>query len=132
MLTKSATTRATTATRTGCVRRGLGQYTSLSEGGSRNAAERLTASKISVIEQLAKVFKAFIIVVQETHCTAADKLVIPNISLTGSVLSRSHGFGTFVRERLEWSQAGVKLGRSGPELRPKVFHKGGARAPAVV
>ena len=30
------------------------------------------------------------------------------------------------------AQSGVKLGRSGPELRPKVFHKGGARAPAVV
>jgi len=27
---------------------------------------------------------------------------------------------------------GVKLGQSGPELRPKVFHKGGARSPAVV
>jgi len=30
------------------------------------------------------------------------------------------------------SWTGVKLGRSGPELRPKVIHKGGARAPAVV
>ena len=47
--------------------------------------------------------KAFIIVLQETHCTTADKLVIPNFSLAGSVLSRNYGRGTFVHERLEWS-----------------------------
>ena len=86
-----------------------------SERGSRNAAkdpqpntlqlntEGLTANKISVIEQLAYKNKAFIIVLQETHCTTADKLVIPNFSLAGSVLSRNHGLATFVHERLEWS-----------------------------
>ena len=65
--------------------------------------ERLTASKISVIEQLAYKNKAFIIVLQETHCTAADKLLIPNFSLAESVLSRNHGLATFVHEWLEWS-----------------------------
>jgi len=40
--------------------------------------ERLTANKTSVIEQLADKNKAFIIILQETHCTTADKLLIPN------------------------------------------------------
>jgi len=39
--------------------------------------EGITANKISVIEQLAYKNKAFIIVLQETHCITADKLVIP-------------------------------------------------------
>ena len=83
--------------------------------GSRNAAEDpwsnvlqlntggLIANKISVIERLIYKNKAFIIVLQETHCTTADKLVIPNFSLVGSVLSRNHGLATFVYEQLEWS-----------------------------
>ena len=54
--------------------------------------EGLTAKKNSVIEQLAYKNKAFIIVLQETHCTTADKLVIPNFSLAGSVLSRNQVF----------------------------------------
>jgi len=58
---------------------------------------------IYVIEQPAYKKKAFIIVLQETHCTTADKLVIPNFLLVGSVLSRNHGLATFVHERLEWS-----------------------------
>ena len=79
MLTKSVTTRATTATRAGCVQRGVGQTTPFSGCGSRNAAEDetrpnilqlniegLTENKISVIEQLAYKNKAVIIVLQET------------------------------------------------------------------
>ena len=65
--------------------------------------EELTAVKISVIEQLAYKNKAFIIVLQETHCTTANKLVIPNFLLAGSILSRNHGLATFVHDRLEWS-----------------------------
>jgi len=115
MSTKSVTTGATTVTRTGCVRHGVGQKTPFSGRGSRNSAEHprpnilqlntegLTVNKISVIEQLAYKNKAFIIVLQETHCTTADKLVIPNFSLAGSVLSRNNGLATFVHERLEWS-----------------------------
>jgi len=63
----------------------------------------LTENKISVIEQLAYKYKAFIIVLQETHCITADKLAIPNFSLDGSILSRNHDLATFVHERLEWS-----------------------------
>jgi len=47
--------------------------------------------------------KSFIIVLQETYCTTADKLVIPNFSLAGSILSRKHGLVMFPHERLEWS-----------------------------
>jgi len=65
--------------------------------------ERLITNKITVIEQLAFKNKDFIVVLQETHCTTADKLVIPNFPLVGSVLSRNHGIATFVHERLEWS-----------------------------
>jgi len=63
----------------------------------------LTANKSSLVEQLAYKNKVFIIAPQETHCTTADKLLIPNFSLAGSILSRNHGLATFVHERLEWS-----------------------------
>jgi len=97
MLTKSVNFRATAATRTGCVRHGVGHQTPFSGRGSRKTAEDLrpnilqlnteglAADKSSVIEQLAHKNKAFIIVLQETHCTTADKLVIPNFSLAGSI-----------------------------------------------
>ena len=107
-LTKSVTSRATTAIRAGCVQRGLGHYTPFSGRSSTNAAEDdprpnilqlntegLTANKISVIEQPTYKNKASIIVLQETHCTTADKQVIPNFSLAGSVLSRKHGLDAF-------------------------------------
>jgi len=69
-----------------------------------SAAEHrgLTTNKISDIEQLAYNNKAFIIVLQATHCKTAGKVVITNFSLVGSFLSRKHGFAAFVHERLEW------------------------------
>ena len=104
------------ATRAGCVQGGMGRKVPFSRCGSRDAAEDdprpsilrlniegLTANKIRATEQLAYKNKAFIIVLQETHCTTADKQVIPNFSLAGSVLSRKQGLATFVHERLEWS-----------------------------
>jgi len=116
MLKKSVASRVTTATRAGCVQRGLGKNTPFSRRCSKNAAEDdprpsilqlntegLIASKITVIEQLAYKNKAFVIVLQEIHCTTADKLVIPNFSLAGSVLNKKHGLATFVHEQLEWS-----------------------------
>jgi len=57
----------------------------------------------SVIEQLAYKNEAFIIILQEAHCTTADQLVIPNFSPGRLVLNRKHGFATFVHERFEWS-----------------------------
>jgi len=88
MLTKPVATRTSIATRAGCVRRALG--TPFTRRGSFPAAEDdrrpnilqlntkgLTANMISVIEQLAYKKKPFIIVLQEIHCTTADKLAIP-------------------------------------------------------
>jgi len=53
------------------------------------ATEGLTASKISGIDELAYKNKALAIVLQETYCTTADKLVITNFSLAESVLRRN-------------------------------------------
>ena len=65
--------------------------------------EGLTASKVSIIEQLAYKNKALVIVLQEIHCTTTDKLAILNFSLAWSVLSRKHGFATFVHMKSEWT-----------------------------
>ena len=46
----------------------------------------LTDTKISIIEQLAYKNKASNIVLQETQCTTADKLLIPSFSLPRRVL----------------------------------------------
>jgi len=120
MLTKSVNLRATAATRTGCFRHGVGHQTPLSGSGSRNAAEDLrpnilqlnteglTADKISVIEHLAYKNKAFIIFLQETHCTTADKLVIPNFSQAGSILSRP----CHVCPRAVWMVTGRSVSRT--------------------
>jgi len=112
MLTKSVTMRATTATRAGCVQHGMGQAMPFSGNAAEDDprpntlqlnTEGLNDNKISVIEQITYKNKAFIIVLQEIHCITADKLVIPNFSLAGSILSMNHGLATFVHERLEWS-----------------------------
>ena len=82
MSTKAVTMRATTATRAGCVQCGLGRETPGARlDSSRAAAEDdprpsillrntkgFIANKISIIEQIAYKNKAFIIVLQETHC----------------------------------------------------------------
>ena len=47
--------------------------------------------------------EALVILLQETHCTDAEKLVLPNYQLSGSSLSRKHGFATFVHERLRYT-----------------------------
>ena len=94
MLTKPVATTAATATRAGCVWRGLGTpFARRSSGPTAEDDQRpsilqlntegITANKISIIEQLAYKNKALVIVLQETHCTTADKLVIPNFSLAG-------------------------------------------------
>ena len=71
--------------------------------------EGTTASKISVVERLAHKTKALVILLQETHCTCVDKLVIPNFALTGSIPRRKHGLATFVRESLSWTLASQSL-----------------------
>ena len=96
MPAKRVATRATTATRAGCSKRdGLGkalfeaQQHFCPDGDPKLNilqlnTQGLTAENTNVIEQLAYKDKAFIFVPQETHCTCADKLVIPTFSLPGS------------------------------------------------
>ena len=65
--------------------------------------EGLTPSKMNVIHHLAMQYEALVILLQETHCTDAEKLVLPNYQLTGSSLNRKHGLATFVHERLRYT-----------------------------
>ena len=65
--------------------------------------EGLTASKMNVLHHLAMQSEALIILLQETHCTDAEKLVPPNYQLAGSSLSRKHGLATSVHERLRYT-----------------------------
>ena len=65
--------------------------------------EGLTASKMNVLHHLAMQSEALVILLQETHCTDAEKLVLPNYQIAGSSLSRKHGLATFVHERLRYT-----------------------------
>jgi len=93
LLTKPVAMRSNTATRAVCAWCRLCRKTPFSRHSSVFAAdddrrpsipqlntEGFTASKISVIEQLAYKKKALVIVLQETHCTTAEKLMIPTTS----------------------------------------------------
>ena len=46
--------------------------------------------------------EALVILLQETQCTDAEKLVLPNYQLAGSSLSRKHGLTTFVYEQMRY------------------------------
>ena len=48
----------------------------------------LTASKMNVLHHLAMQSEALVILLQEIHCTDAEKLVLLNYQLAGSSLSR--------------------------------------------
>jgi len=135
MLTIPVDTRAITATSAGCARRGVGGNTWRGRGSILAAeddrrssilqlnTEGLTESKISVNKQLVYKHKALVIILQETHCTTADKIVIPNFSLVGSVLSRKHGLATFVHKRLEWTLVDQPPEQSETEWLCVVFHR---------
>ena len=57
----------------------------------------------NVLHHLAMQSEALVILLQENHCTDAEKLVLPNYQLAGSSLSRKHGLATFVHERLRYT-----------------------------
>ena len=65
--------------------------------------EGLTASKMNVLHHLGTQLEAFVILLQETHCISAEKLMLSNYQLAGFSLSRKHGLATFVHERLKWT-----------------------------
>ena len=58
---------------------------------------------MNVLHHLAMQSEALVILLQETHCTDAEKLVLPNYQLAGSSLIRKHGLATFVHERLRYT-----------------------------
>ena len=58
---------------------------------------------MNVLHHLAMQSEALVILLQETHCTDAEKSVLPNYQLAGSSLSRKHGLATFVHERLRYT-----------------------------
>ena len=62
--------------------------------------EGLTASKMNVFHYLALLSDALVILLQETHCIDAEKLILPSYELVGSWLNRKHGLATFVHKRL--------------------------------
>ena len=62
-----------------------------------------TASKMNVLHHLAMQSEALVILLQETHCTDAEKLVLLNYQLAGSSLSRKHGLATFVHDRMRYT-----------------------------
>ena len=62
-----------------------------------------TASKMISLYYLALQFEAFVVLLQETYCTNAEKLVLPSFQLAGSSLSRKHGLATFVHEQLRYT-----------------------------
>ena len=63
--------------------------------------EGLTASKMNVLHHLAIQLEAFVMLLQDTHCISAEKLVLSNYQLARFSLSRKHGLATFVHERLK-------------------------------
>ena len=63
----------------------------------------VTASKMSVLYHLTAERETLIILLQETYCTSAQRLVLPDYQLAGFSLSRKHGLATFVHERLKWT-----------------------------
>ena len=62
-----------------------------------------TAIKMSVLYHLAAQREALVILIQETHCTSAQKLVLPDYQIAGSSISRKHSLASFVHERLKWT-----------------------------
>ena len=58
---------------------------------------------MNVLHHLATQLEAYVILLQETHCISAEKLVLSNYQLAGFSLSRKHGLATFVHERLKWT-----------------------------
>ena len=78
--------------------------------------ECLTANKMSILGQLTTKYKAFVVLLQETHCTSANRLVCPNYSLAGMVPSRTPGLATFVHDKLSWTlfdQSSTELASEG-------------------
>ena len=71
---------------------------------------------MNVLHHLAIQFEALVILLQETHCTDAEKLVLPNYQLSGCSLSRKHGLATFVHKHKTHA-----FGPISTDIRDRVF-----------
>ena len=58
---------------------------------------------MNVLYYLSLQLEALFILLQETYCIDAKKLVLSDFQLAGSSLSRKYGFSTFVHERLRYT-----------------------------
>ena len=58
---------------------------------------------MSVLYHVVAQREALVILLQETHCTSAQRLVLPDYQLAGFSVSRKHGLAMFVHERLKWT-----------------------------
>ena len=65
--------------------------------------KRHTASKMNVLHYLALRSEALVILLQETHCTNAEKLVLLSFQLAGSSLNRKDGLAKFAHEQLRYT-----------------------------
>ena len=65
--------------------------------------EGLTASKMNVFHYLALQSDTLVILLQETHCIDAEKLILLSYELVGSLLNRKHGLAMFVHKRLRYT-----------------------------
>ena len=77
--------------------------------------EGLSTNRICDISQLATRHKALVFLLQETHCTNADQLLILHFTLAGWVSSRKHVLATFVHEKLSCALMNQSLERSSIE-----------------
>ena len=65
--------------------------------------EGLITSKMNVLHHLTMQSEALVILLQKTHCTNAEKFLLPNYQLAGSTLSRKHALATFFHKRLRYT-----------------------------
>ena len=70
---------------------------------------------MNVLHLLTVQYEALVILLQKSQCTCADKLTIPGFALTGSSLSKKHGFATFVHDRLKWTSVDQSPAKSETE-----------------
>ena len=56
---------------------------------------------MNVLHHLAVQHGALAILLQETHCTSSEKLILPIFALARFSFSRKHGLATFILERLK-------------------------------
>ena len=65
-----------------------------------------------MIKHHASKHQTLVVLLQETHCHNAEKLVLPSFALAGATLSRKHGIAAFAQKKLSWSLSGQSSNNS--------------------